>query len=162
MITVSSRLSSAVPSRAVRHVSATTSTAKSATARVHTLPSSQLQHVVLSYRQQHYFGSRFGVLSSSFVSANGRRLLSSSSSASGSSIKGASPTIAIRWWHPVLGGLLITTAGGISYFYNFVGGSTEGLWRSLSFYSYAIPKVRSANSSSILRCATIYGWNVWL
>jgi hypothetical protein len=159
-------LSSAAPtSRAVRHASVTTPiAAKSAAAvRVHTLPALQLQHVVGSscIRRQHYVGSRFRVLlsSSSFVPASRcHRLLSST--ASGSFTKGGASSTSsiavIRWWHPVLGGLLITTAGGISYFYNFVGGSSEGLWRSLSFYSYAIPKVRTCSANTLRR------WNVGL
>lgn len=41
--------------------------------------------------------------------------------------------------YPIIGGFVITTIGGIKYFHDHVGG-TEGLWRSLSFYSYGIPK----------------------
>lgn len=41
--------------------------------------------------------------------------------------------------YPIIGGFIITTLGGIKYFHDHVGG-TEGLWRSLSFYSYGIPK----------------------
>lgn len=39
----------------------------------------------------------------------------------------------------VMGGLVMTTLGGIKYFHDYLG-STEGLWRSVSFYSFAIPK----------------------
>jgi aarF domain-containing kinase len=42
-------------------------------------------------------------------------------------------------WYPVLGGLFMTIVGGIKYVHDHVGG-TEGLVRSISFYSYAIPK----------------------
>jgi hypothetical protein len=45
----------------------------------------------------------------------------------------------IPLWYPVVGGLVITMAGGIKWFHDHVGG-TEGLVRSASFYSYAIPK----------------------
>jgi hypothetical protein len=45
----------------------------------------------------------------------------------------------ISLWYPVVGGLVITVAGGLKYFHDHFGG-TEGLWRSASFYSYAIPK----------------------
>lgn len=45
----------------------------------------------------------------------------------------------IPLWYPIVGGLFITTAGGIKWFHDHVGG-TEGLVRSASFYSYAIPK----------------------
>jgi len=39
----------------------------------------------------------------------------------------------------VLGGLVITTAGGMKWFHDHLGG-TEGLYRSVAFYSVAIPK----------------------
>jgi len=42
-------------------------------------------------------------------------------------------------WFPILGALTVTTLGGIKYFHDHVGGS-EGLLRSISFYSLAIPK----------------------
>jgi aarF domain-containing kinase len=42
-------------------------------------------------------------------------------------------------WYPILGGLFMTIVGGIKYVHDHVGG-TEGLVRSISFYSYAIPK----------------------
>jgi len=42
-------------------------------------------------------------------------------------------------WYPILGGLFITTAGGLKWWHEHVGGS-EGLKRSAIFYSYAIPK----------------------
>jgi hypothetical protein len=45
----------------------------------------------------------------------------------------------IRIWVPIAGGLVITVVGGLKYFHDHFGG-TEGLWRSFSFYSYAIPK----------------------
>ncbi|KAL7576984.1 hypothetical protein ACA910_006738 [Epithemia clementina (nom. ined.)] len=45
----------------------------------------------------------------------------------------------IKWWHPVLGGLVITTAGALKWFHDHLGGM-EGLQRSVSFYSKAIPK----------------------
>lgn len=45
----------------------------------------------------------------------------------------------IPLWYPLAGGLVITVAGGIKWFHDHVGG-TEGLKRSASFYSYAIPK----------------------
>lgn len=45
-----------------------------------------------------------------------------------------------RYVMPIVGGLVLaTTLGGIKYFHDHVGG-TEGLFRSLSFYSVAIPK----------------------
>jgi hypothetical protein len=37
------------------------------------------------------------------------------------------------FWYPVIGGIAITTAGGVKYVHDHVGG-TEGLTRSLSFY----------------------------
>ena len=46
----------------------------------------------------------------------------------------------IKWWHPVVGGLVITIAGGMKWFHDHLGGM-EGLQRSVSFYSKAIPKV---------------------
>jgi hypothetical protein len=45
----------------------------------------------------------------------------------------------ISIWYPIIGGFVITTAGGIKYVHDHVGG-TDGLVRSLSFYSFAIPK----------------------
>jgi aarF domain-containing kinase len=45
----------------------------------------------------------------------------------------------VSWWYPIIGGLVITVTGGIKYVHDHVGG-TEGLWRSFSFYKYAIPK----------------------
>lgn len=42
-------------------------------------------------------------------------------------------------WYPVLGGLVITIAGGAKYWHDHVGGF-EGIQRSATFYSYAIPK----------------------
>lgn len=45
----------------------------------------------------------------------------------------------MKWWHPVVGGFVITTVGGIKWFHDHLGG-TEGLYRSLAFYSVAIPK----------------------
>lgn len=42
-------------------------------------------------------------------------------------------------WYPVIGGLTLATLGGIKYFHDHVGG-TEGLARTISFYSLAIPK----------------------
>jgi hypothetical protein len=42
-------------------------------------------------------------------------------------------------WYGVVGGLVITLAGGIKYVHDHVGG-TEGLVRTASFYSMAIPK----------------------
>jgi aarF domain-containing kinase len=42
-------------------------------------------------------------------------------------------------WYPIFGGLAITVAGGVMYIHNHVGG-TEGLQRTVSFYSFAIPK----------------------
>jgi aarF domain-containing kinase len=50
-----------------------------------------------------------------------------------------SPPTRISLWYPVIGGLVITVAGGIKYVHDHVGG-TEGLLRSVSFYKYAIPK----------------------
>jgi hypothetical protein len=38
-------------------------------------------------------------------------------------------------WYPVIGSIAITTAGGVKYAHDHVGG-TEGLTRSLSFYRY--------------------------
>ena len=52
----------------------------------------------------------------------------------------SSANMEIKWWHPVLGGFVITTAGGLKWFHDHLGG-TEGLQRSISFYSKAIPKV---------------------
>jgi hypothetical protein len=45
----------------------------------------------------------------------------------------------IPLWYPVVGGLFITVAGSIKYVHDHVGG-TEGLVRTISFYSLAIPK----------------------
>jgi hypothetical protein len=42
-------------------------------------------------------------------------------------------------WYPIVGGFVVATLGGLKSFHDHVGG-TEGLWRSASFYSYAIPK----------------------
>lgn len=42
-------------------------------------------------------------------------------------------------WYPVLGGLAITVAGGVKWGHDHLGG-TEGLLRTISFYSFAIPK----------------------
>ena len=42
-------------------------------------------------------------------------------------------------WVPIVGGFVIATVGGIRYVHDHVGG-TEGLVRSASFYSLAIPK----------------------
>ena len=42
-------------------------------------------------------------------------------------------------WYPILGGLAITTVGGVKWWHDHVGG-TEGIKRSAIFYSYAIPK----------------------
>eukprot|EP00978_Attheya_sp_CCMP212_P006211 scaffold14035_cov55-Attheya_sp.AAC.2 len=42
-------------------------------------------------------------------------------------------------WYGVVGGLAVTVAGGIKYVHDHVGG-TEGLVRTASFYSMAIPK----------------------
>lgn len=42
----------------------------------------------------------------------------------------------------------MTVAGGIHYFHDHFGG-TEGLWRSASFYSFAIPKY------------VVYRWHMW-
>jgi aarF domain-containing kinase len=53
--------------------------------------------------------------------------------------KPPNPKTQLSLWYPVIGGLLITVAGGVSYVHDHVGGS-EGLMRSISFYSYAIPK----------------------
>jgi len=49
------------------------------------------------------------------------------------------PPKKLSLWYPVVGGLAITVLGGAKYFHDHVGG-TEGLRRSLSFYSLAIPK----------------------
>lgn len=45
----------------------------------------------------------------------------------------------VAWWVPLVGGLIVTCAGGLSYFYHQVG-SLEGLQRTAYFYSFAIPK----------------------
>lgn len=45
----------------------------------------------------------------------------------------------IPLWYPVVGGLVISIAGGTKYVHDHVGG-TEGLLRTVSFYSLAIPK----------------------
>eukprot|EP00527_Entomoneis_sp_CCMP2396_P006394 CAMPEP_0198155298 /NCGR_PEP_ID=MMETSP1443-20131203/69064_1 /TAXON_ID=186043 /ORGANISM="Entomoneis sp., Strain CCMP2396" /LENGTH=608 /DNA_ID=CAMNT_0043822045 /DNA_START=84 /DNA_END=1910 /DNA_ORIENTATION=- len=45
----------------------------------------------------------------------------------------------IKWWHPVIGGLVITVAGGVKWLHDHLGG-TEGFQRSASFYSKAIPR----------------------
>jgi hypothetical protein len=42
-------------------------------------------------------------------------------------------------WVPIVGGLFITVGGGVKWWTDHVGG-TEGLKRSVSFYSYAIPR----------------------
>jgi aarF domain-containing kinase len=45
----------------------------------------------------------------------------------------------ISLWYPVVGGFVITIAGGIKYTHDHFGG-TEGLNRTVSFYKIAIPK----------------------
>lgn len=42
-------------------------------------------------------------------------------------------------WYPIVGGLVITIAGGIKYCHDLFGGM-EGLKRSAAFYSLAIPR----------------------
>jgi hypothetical protein len=42
-------------------------------------------------------------------------------------------------WYPVVGGFVVTCAGGLKYMHDHLEGS-EGLIRSLSFYRFAIPK----------------------
>lgn len=42
-------------------------------------------------------------------------------------------------WYPIVGGLVITIAGGIKYCHDLFGG-LEGLERSAAFYSLAIPR----------------------
>lgn len=42
-------------------------------------------------------------------------------------------------WYPVIGGFVVTTLGGLKYVNDYVGG-TEGLTRTISFYSLAVPK----------------------
>ena len=64
-----------------------------------------------------------------------RFLASTSSSQQG---KGESPQFKSIWW-PILGGLAVTTVGGVKYVHDHLGG-TEGLYRSGSFYFLAIPK----------------------
>ena len=64
-----------------------------------------------------------------------RCLASTSSSKQG---EGESPQFKSIWW-PILGGLAVTTAGGVKYMHDHLGG-TEGLYRSFSFYTLAIPK----------------------
>jgi aarF domain-containing kinase len=59
-----------------------------------------------------------------------------SSQAKATSSEERSPSIL---WLSILGGLVVTTAGGVKYYLDHFGG-TEGLQRSLSFYSFAIPK----------------------
>jgi predicted unusual protein kinase regulating ubiquinone biosynthesis (AarF/ABC1/UbiB family) len=51
--------------------------------------------------------------------------------------KGESPQFKSIWW-PILGGLAVTTAGGVKYVHDHLGG-TEGVYRSASFYTLAIP-----------------------
>jgi hypothetical protein len=51
-------------------------------------------------------------------------------------------------WYPILGGLVMTVAGGVKYVHDQAEG-TEGLVRSLSFYSFAIPKYIE------------YRWHMW-
>lgn len=60
---------------------------------------------------------------------------------SSSSLKSSSSPYSSKMsvWYPILGGLAITVAGGIKYVHDHVGG-TEGLARTVSFYSFAIPK----------------------
>ena len=57
----------------------------------------------------------------------------------GSSSTSSTSSFQIQWWHPVVGGLVMTLVGGIKYLHDDLGG-TEGLQRSASFYSTAIPK----------------------
>ena len=66
------------------------------------------------------------------------RFMSTSKSSPGKSYKDGSKLVSSVWW-PILGGLVITTAGGVKYFHDHFGGS-EGLIRTVSFYSLAIPK----------------------
>lgn len=51
-------------------------------------------------------------------------------------------------WIPIIGGFLVATAGGMKYIHDHVGG-TEGMKRSVSFYSLAIPKYIE------------YRWHMW-
>jgi hypothetical protein len=67
--------------------------------------------------------------------ATARFLASTSSSRQGN---GDNPQFNSIWW-PILGGLAVTTAGGVKYLHDHLGG-TDGLYRSVSFYTLAIPK----------------------
>ena len=52
--------------------------------------------------------------------------------------------------YSICGALAITIAGGVGYVYNNVGGTTEGLERTISFYSLAIPKYLTYRAHMIL------------
>jgi hypothetical protein len=67
------------------------------------------------------------------LSVLAQRYLSSSSS-SGNAKTRTMPSL----WYPVLGGLLVTIAGGINYIRQELGG-LEDLNRAATFYSFAIP-----------------------
>jgi ABC1 atypical kinase-like domain len=80
------------------------------------------------------------------------RRFSSTPSASRASNGGSSSSSSLdsidSIWIPILGGFLVATAGGMKYIHDHVGG-TEGMQRSISFYSLAIPKYLE------------YRWHMW-
>ena len=83
--------------------------------------------------------SAFRARSSSISSLHARVLSTTASSSSG---KQGGADGSERLFSPlvyVAGGLAVTVAGGIKYMHDHVGG-TEGLARTMSFYSIAIPK----------------------
>ena len=83
--------------------------------------------------------SAFRARSSSISSLHARVLSTTASSSSG---KQGGADGSERIFSPlvyVAGGLAVTVAGGIKYVHDHVGG-TEGLARTMSFYSIAIPK----------------------
>lgn len=59
--------------------------------------------------------------------------------AAGGSANNQDNTKTMSLWYPIMGGLAITVAGGAKYWHDHVGGF-EGVQRSATFYSYAIPK----------------------
>lgn len=73
------------------------------------------------------------------VAANKRRLFSSSQKQQIAPSSSKKNDDRISPWYPIIGGLVITVAGGIKYCHDLFGG-TEGLERSIAFYSLAIPR----------------------
>lgn len=86
--------------------------------------------------------SSYGALRrfSSTASSSRQPSTASSGSSSADSLKSI--------WIPIIGGFLVATAGGMKYIHDHVGG-TEGMKRSISFYSLAIPKYME------------YRWHMW-